>query len=97
MEFQLTTLLSLDRPLTQNVLEGASNADALPSGEMVQRRAEGVTRAIQELWDAARDHHPRLLERGDAIRQAVRTLLALFPQVSDAFIFSFQVQVFCSI
>ncbi|KAJ0180271.1 hypothetical protein K1T71_003675 [Dendrolimus kikuchii] len=77
---QLTTLLSLDRPLTQNMLEGASNADALPSGEMVQRRAEGVTRAIQELWDAARDHHPRLLERGDAIRQAVRTLLALFPQ-----------------
>lgn len=78
---QLTTLLKLERPLTQNVLEGGgSTSEALPSGEMVQRRAEGVTRAIQDLWDAARERQPRLLARGDAIRAAVRALLALFPQ-----------------
>ncbi|KAG6448673.1 hypothetical protein O3G_MSEX005623 [Manduca sexta] len=81
---QLTTLSSLDRSLTQSVLEGGSGADALPSAEMVHRRAEGVTRAIQELWAAAREQHPRLPERGEAIRHAVRSLLALFPQVRAA-------------
>lgn len=80
-KFQLTTLTGLDRSLTQSVLEGGSPSDAMPTGEAVRRRAELVTRTIQELWTAAREQDPLLHERGEAIRQAVRALVALFPQV----------------
>ncbi|XP_026329180.1 ARF GTPase-activating protein GIT2 isoform X3 [Hyposmocoma kahamanoa] len=79
---QLTTLSSLDRSLTQSVLEGAGELDAPPTAELVQRRAEGVTRGISELWAAARDQHPRLAERADVIRHAVNSLLLIFPQTS---------------
>uniref|UniRef100_A0A2A4J3E3 ARF GTPase-activating protein GIT1 C-terminal domain-containing protein n=1 Tax=Heliothis virescens TaxID=7102 RepID=A0A2A4J3E3_HELVI len=75
---QLTTLGSVERSLPT-----AGEGSPLPSGELVQRRAEGVTRAISELWAAARDQHPRLQPRGDAIRHAVRALLALFPQTTS--------------
>ncbi|XP_026329179.1 ARF GTPase-activating protein GIT2 isoform X2 [Hyposmocoma kahamanoa] len=78
----LTTLSSLDRSLTQSVLEGAGELDAPPTAELVQRRAEGVTRGISELWAAARDQHPRLAERADVIRHAVNSLLLIFPQTS---------------
>lgn len=43
---QLTTLSGLDRSLTQSVLEGGC-AEVMPSTDMVHRRAEPVTRAIQ--------------------------------------------------
>ncbi|KAL0893548.1 hypothetical protein ABMA27_013738 [Loxostege sticticalis] len=76
---QLTTLSGLDRSLTQSVLEGGC-AEVMPSTDMVHRRAEPVTRAIQELWAAAREQQPRLAERSQGIRTAVRALLALFPQ-----------------
>ncbi|XP_063359782.1 ARF GTPase-activating protein Git isoform X1 [Cydia amplana] len=75
---QLTTLSSLDRSLTQSVLE---SSEVLPTAEMVHRRAEAVTRGIQELWAAARELGPaRLSERAEGIRKAVRALLTLFPQ-----------------
>ncbi|KAJ2952492.1 hypothetical protein O0L34_g6810 [Tuta absoluta] len=77
---QLTTLTGLDRSLTQSVLDGAGTADLMPSYDMVHRRAESVTRGITELWAAARGQQQHSLnERGDAIRQAVSKLLALFP------------------
>ncbi|CAB3252021.1 unnamed protein product [Arctia plantaginis] len=87
---QLTTLSSLERSLSPLCLsaecaeeQGAGGAGgAAPAAELVQRRAESVTRAISELWAAARDQHPRLQQRGLIIRQAVRALLALFPQVN---------------
>ncbi|CAH1646314.1 unnamed protein product [Spodoptera littoralis] len=81
---QLTTLSSLERSLSPLSLgaEGSEEASALPPAELVQRRAESVTRAISELWAAARDQHPRLQQRGDSIRHAVRALLALFPQTN---------------
>ncbi|XP_028178100.1 uncharacterized protein LOC114365678, partial [Ostrinia furnacalis] len=72
---QLTTLAGLDRSLTQAVLE-----PALPASDLVHRRAEPVTRAIQELWAAAREQQPQLAERSQDIRRCVRALLALFPQ-----------------
>nr|XP_021185329.2 ARF GTPase-activating protein Git [Helicoverpa armigera] len=75
---QLTTLGSVERSLPT-----AGESEALPSGELVQRRAEAVTRAISELWAAAREQHPRLQQRGDTIRHAVRALLALFPQTTS--------------
>lgn len=82
---QLTTLSSMERSLSPLCLGGesadAAEGGALPRAELVQRRAEAVTRAISELWAAARDQHPRLQQRGDSIRHAVRALLALFPQV----------------
>ncbi|XP_026742537.1 ARF GTPase-activating protein GIT2 [Trichoplusia ni] len=81
---QLTTLPSLERSLAPlGAEEGAAGAGAggaLPGAALVQARAEAVTRAISELWAAARDLHPRLAPRGHAIRHAVRALLALFPQ-----------------
>lgn len=80
--FQLTTLTGLDRSLTQSVLEGGSGSEVLPGADVVHRRAETVTRGIQELWAAARGQHPRLVEHGETIRQAVRSLLAIFPEVS---------------
>ncbi|XP_048479426.1 ARF GTPase-activating protein Git [Plutella xylostella] len=73
---QLATLSGLDRALTQGVLDEAP----LPSTDMVHRRAEVITRGIQELWAAAREQEGRLAERADSIRTAVRALLALFPQ-----------------
>lgn len=84
---QLTTLSSLERSLSPLSLvadcpEDMSEGGGVPSAEVVQRRAESVTRAISELWAAARDQHPRLQQRGLVIRQAVRSLLALFPQVN---------------
>ncbi|XP_075969130.1 ARF GTPase-activating protein GIT1 isoform X2 [Anticarsia gemmatalis] len=83
---QLTTLSSLERSLSPLSLGAEGSEDmsegGAPSPEVVQRRAESVTRAISELWAAARDQHPRLQQRGLVIRQAVRGLLALFPQVS---------------
>ncbi|CAG9783419.1 unnamed protein product, partial [Diatraea saccharalis] len=75
---QLTTLSGLDRSLTQSVLEGGG--EQMPSAELVQRRAEPLTRAIHNLWAAAREQHPRLNDRCHDIRHAVRALLALFPQ-----------------
>ncbi|XP_045514781.1 ARF GTPase-activating protein Git isoform X5 [Pieris brassicae] len=52
---------------------------------VVQMRAEAVTRAIQELWSAARLQRSRLPDRADSIRRATSSLLALFPQTcSDA-------------
>ncbi|XP_075969129.1 ARF GTPase-activating protein GIT1 isoform X1 [Anticarsia gemmatalis] len=81
---QLTTLSSLERSLSPLSLGAEGSEDmsegGAPSPEVVQRRAESVTRAISELWAAARDQHPRLQQRGLVIRQAVRGLLALFPQ-----------------
>ncbi|CAH0702042.1 unnamed protein product [Spodoptera exigua] len=78
---QLTTLSSLERSLSPEEAAGAgAGGAALPAAELVQRRAECVTRAISELWAAARDQHPRLQQRADSIRHAVRALLALFPQ-----------------
>ncbi|XP_075969132.1 ARF GTPase-activating protein GIT1 isoform X3 [Anticarsia gemmatalis] len=80
----LTTLSSLERSLSPLSLGAEGSEDmsegGAPSPEVVQRRAESVTRAISELWAAARDQHPRLQQRGLVIRQAVRGLLALFPQ-----------------
>lgn len=78
---QLTTLSSLERSLSPLSLGAECAEQGLPPAELVQRRAEAVTRAIADLWAAARDQHPRLQQRGDAIRHAVRALLALFPQV----------------
>ncbi|CAH2086866.1 unnamed protein product [Euphydryas editha] len=46
----------------------------------VQRRAEAVTRCIQEVWAAARLHRSRLPEYADPIRTTVASLLALYPQ-----------------
>ncbi|XP_013197640.1 ARF GTPase-activating protein Git [Amyelois transitella] len=82
---QLTTLSGLDRSLTASALEGCSDSDPLQATEMpeplsVQRRAETVTRAIQDLWAAARDRQPRLRDHAECIRKAVRELLLLFPQ-----------------
>ncbi|XP_068629723.1 ARF GTPase-activating protein Git [Battus philenor] len=84
---QLTTLPGLERSLTQSALDGeeASGVAATATGEgggdeVLQRRAEAVTRAIQELWAAARLQQPHLTERAQHIRRAVRALLGLFPQ-----------------
>ncbi|XP_072944017.1 ARF GTPase-activating protein Git isoform X1 [Epargyreus clarus] len=83
---QLTSLPGLERSLTQGALEAsARGAGEEPPGqgpapELVQRRAEAVTRAIQELWAAARLQQPGLADRAHAIRRAVTSLLALFPQ-----------------
>lgn len=84
--WQLTTLPSLERSLAplgaeEGLETGLAAGGALPGAALVQARAEAVTRAISELWAAARDLHPRLAPRGHAIRHAVRALLALFPQV----------------
>ncbi|XP_072944018.1 ARF GTPase-activating protein Git isoform X2 [Epargyreus clarus] len=82
----LTSLPGLERSLTQGALEAsARGAGEEPPGqgpapELVQRRAEAVTRAIQELWAAARLQQPGLADRAHAIRRAVTSLLALFPQ-----------------
>ncbi|XP_050345023.1 ARF GTPase-activating protein Git isoform X1 [Nymphalis io] len=80
---QLTSIPGLERSLTQSAIEGAAGAgagaDADASAE-VQRRAEVVTRCIQELWAAARLHRSRLPECAESIRSAVAALLALFPQ-----------------
>ncbi|XP_050345024.1 ARF GTPase-activating protein Git isoform X2 [Nymphalis io] len=79
----LTSIPGLERSLTQSAIEGAAGAgagaDADASAE-VQRRAEVVTRCIQELWAAARLHRSRLPECAESIRSAVAALLALFPQ-----------------
>ncbi|CAK1582198.1 unnamed protein product [Parnassius mnemosyne] len=81
---QLTTLPGLERSLTQSALDGeeACEMEGSAGGEAVQRRAEAVTRALQELWAAARLQQPHLAERAHHIRCAVRALLALFPQTS---------------
>ncbi|XP_047527710.1 ARF GTPase-activating protein Git isoform X1 [Vanessa atalanta] len=81
---QLTSIPGLERSLTQSAIEGAScvgagaDAEADTSVE-VQRRAEAVTRCIQELWAAARLHRSRLPECAESIRTTVASLLALFP------------------
>ncbi|CAH0406695.1 unnamed protein product [Chilo suppressalis] len=83
---QLTTLSGLDRSLTQSVLEGGGGdggEQLMPSAEMVQRRAEPLTRAIHQLWSAARDNPARLAARCHDVRHCVRALLALFPQDCD--------------
>ncbi|XP_052737732.1 ARF GTPase-activating protein Git isoform X2 [Bicyclus anynana] len=87
----LTSIPGLERSLTQSALEGgvslsddgASGSGAgLVGGEglEVQRRAEAVTRCIQELWAAARLQRNKLPECADSIRRTVTALLALFPQ-----------------
>ncbi|GBP66573.1 ARF GTPase-activating protein GIT2 [Eumeta japonica] len=77
---QLTTLSGLDCSLTQSVLDGTT-AITSPTAEAVHRGAEAVTRAIQELWAAAREQRPSdIKERAEHIRRSVRELLALFPQ-----------------
>ncbi|XP_028038182.1 ARF GTPase-activating protein GIT2 isoform X2 [Bombyx mandarina] len=84
----LTTLSSFDRSLTQSVLEGASPEDIMPSADLVHKRAESVTRGIQQLWAAARRHQSGALsgpqsgvqQRARDTRRAVGALLALFPQ-----------------
>ncbi|KPJ00156.1 ARF GTPase-activating protein GIT2 [Papilio xuthus] len=83
---QLTSLPGLERSLTQSALDGeegvalGAEGGALAGEEAVQRRAEAVTRAIQDLWAAARLQQPHLADRAQHIRRAVRALLALFPQ-----------------
>ncbi|XP_013140687.1 PREDICTED: ARF GTPase-activating protein GIT2 [Papilio polytes] len=90
---QLTSLPGLERSLTQSALDGEEGVAGVVGGvsggvseggvggeEAVQRRAEAVTRAIQELWAAARLQQPHLADRAQHIRRAVRALLALFPQ-----------------
>ncbi|CAH0718751.1 unnamed protein product, partial [Brenthis ino] len=88
---QLTSIPGLERSLTQSALEGgitsvsddgASGSGTSGFGEVleVQRRAEAVTRCIQELWAAARLHRNKLPECADSIRRTVASLLALFPQ-----------------
>ncbi|XP_047505308.1 ARF GTPase-activating protein Git isoform X1 [Pieris napi] len=89
---QLTSIPVLERSLTQGALEvGVSSMMDIDSpreplnAEVVQMRAEAVTRAIQELWSAARLQRSRLPDRADSIRRATSSLLALFPQTcSDA-------------
>ncbi|CAH3884792.1 ARF GTPase-activating protein Git isoform X1 [Pieris brassicae] len=89
---QLTSIPVLERSLTQGALEvGISSMMDIDSpreplnAEVVQMRAEAVTRAIQELWSAARLQRSRLPDRADSIRRATSSLLALFPQTcSDA-------------
>ncbi|XP_038215842.1 ARF GTPase-activating protein GIT2 [Zerene cesonia] len=83
---QLTSIPGLERSLTQGALEfgGSSLMDIDASSEplnaeVVQARAEAVTRAIQELWSAARLQRARLPERAAAVRRAAAALLALFP------------------
>ncbi|XP_013182413.1 PREDICTED: ARF GTPase-activating protein GIT2 isoform X3 [Papilio xuthus] len=82
----LTSLPGLERSLTQSALDGeegvslGAEGGALAGEEAVQRRAEAVTRAIQDLWAAARLQQPHLADRAQHIRRAVRALLALFPQ-----------------
>ncbi|XP_022125279.2 ARF GTPase-activating protein Git isoform X3 [Pieris rapae] len=88
----LTSIPVLERSLTQGALEvGVSSMMDIDSpreplnAEVVQMRAEAVTRAIQELWSAARLQRSRLPDRADSIRRATSSLLALFPQTcSDA-------------
>ncbi|XP_045514779.1 ARF GTPase-activating protein Git isoform X3 [Pieris brassicae] len=88
----LTSIPVLERSLTQGALEvGISSMMDIDSpreplnAEVVQMRAEAVTRAIQELWSAARLQRSRLPDRADSIRRATSSLLALFPQTcSDA-------------
>ena len=58
-----------------------SGTSRLGEGQEVQRRAEAVTRCIQELWSAARLHSSKLPECADSIKRTVAALLALFPQV----------------
>ncbi|XP_047505309.1 ARF GTPase-activating protein Git isoform X2 [Pieris napi] len=90
--WQLTSIPVLERSLTQGALEvGVSSMMDIDSpreplnAEVVQMRAEAVTRAIQELWSAARLQRSRLPDRADSIRRATSSLLALFPQTcSDA-------------
>ncbi|CAH3884886.1 ARF GTPase-activating protein Git isoform X2 [Pieris brassicae] len=90
--WQLTSIPVLERSLTQGALEvGISSMMDIDSpreplnAEVVQMRAEAVTRAIQELWSAARLQRSRLPDRADSIRRATSSLLALFPQTcSDA-------------
>ncbi|CAK1552641.1 unnamed protein product [Leptosia nina] len=84
---QLTSIPVLERSLTQGALEvGTSTLMDIDSpreplnAEVVQMRAEAVTRAIQELWSAARLQRSRLPERAESIRRATASLLALFPQ-----------------
>ncbi|CAG4907080.1 unnamed protein product [Colias eurytheme] len=84
---QLTSIPGLERSLTQGALEigGSSMMDIDTSSEplnaeVVQCRAEAVTRAIQELWSAARLQRARLPDRAAAVRRAAASLLALFPQ-----------------
>ncbi|XP_045514780.1 ARF GTPase-activating protein Git isoform X4 [Pieris brassicae] len=84
---QLTSIPVLERSLTQGALEvGISSMMDIDSpreplnAEVVQMRAEAVTRAIQELWSAARLQRSRLPDRADSIRRATSSLLALFPQ-----------------
>ncbi|XP_059061754.1 ARF GTPase-activating protein Git [Achroia grisella] len=89
---QLTTVSGLERSLTQGALEewagpeegaGAGpgpGPQEMPGAEAVQRRAEAVTRAIQELWAAARDLPARPPPSPLHVRRAVADLLALFPQ-----------------
>ncbi|CAH2074680.1 unnamed protein product, partial [Iphiclides podalirius] len=60
---QLTTLPGLERSLTQSALDGEESGAGRAVGvadEAVQRRAEAVTRAIQDLWAAARLQQPHL-------------------------------------
>ncbi|XP_045785671.1 ARF GTPase-activating protein Git isoform X1 [Maniola jurtina] len=90
---QLTSIPGLERSLTQSALEGGvssvsddgasgSGAGFTGAGEglEVQKRAEAVTRCIQDLWAAARLHRTKLPECADSIQRTVSALLALFPQ-----------------
>ncbi|XP_034839909.1 ARF GTPase-activating protein Git isoform X1 [Maniola hyperantus] len=90
---QLTSIPGLERSLTQSALEGGvssvsddgatgSGAGFNGAGEglEVQKRAEAVTRCIQDLWAAARLHRTKLPECADSIQRTVSALLALFPQ-----------------
>ncbi|XP_069365476.1 ARF GTPase-activating protein Git isoform X2 [Maniola hyperantus] len=89
----LTSIPGLERSLTQSALEGGvssvsddgatgSGAGFNGAGEglEVQKRAEAVTRCIQDLWAAARLHRTKLPECADSIQRTVSALLALFPQ-----------------
>ncbi|XP_050663631.1 ARF GTPase-activating protein Git isoform X2 [Leptidea sinapis] len=84
----LTSIPGLERSLTQGTLEGVASMLDIDcvreqlSVEVVQVRAEAVTRAIQELWCAARSHRS-LPDKADSIRSATGSLLALFPQKCD--------------
>ncbi|KAL4714095.1 hypothetical protein ACJJTC_008449 [Scirpophaga incertulas] len=58
---QLATLSGLGSLTPVN----AGTEEVLPSSDMVHRRAEPVTRAIQELWAAARDAADQTSDLGD--------------------------------
>ncbi|XP_045785674.1 ARF GTPase-activating protein Git isoform X3 [Maniola jurtina] len=92
-DIELTSIPGLERSLTQSALEGGvssvsddgasgSGAGFTGAGEglEVQKRAEAVTRCIQDLWAAARLHRTKLPECADSIQRTVSALLALFPQ-----------------